>query len=373
MKVEQLLFTVADGWQTRSDVVPDLQPQLVLVFGERALLTALHIAPLRTRYAGAQLVFCSTAGEIAGTDVFEGTLTATAVAFARSTVRCLTATITQPADSRACGAALGQQLIRDGLAHVFVICDGALTNGTEFAAGLASQLPASVKVTGGLAGDGDRFQKTLVGLDELPADGRIVAIGFYGERLRLHFGCEGGWSPFGPERVVTRSAGNQLFELDGRSALALYKSYLGDQARGLPGTAFRFPLSVHPVGSAAPVVRTILSIDEAVPSMTFAGDIPLGARVRFMRASYEDILDGAARAAAAARGDAPELVLCVSCIGRRIVLGQRVEEETELVRDAVGSAAVIAGFYSYGELAPQGDGACQLHNQTMTITSIAEA
>lgn len=372
MKVEQLLFTPAGGWQARHGAAI-AAPQFVLVFGERALLTADNVAPLRQRYAGARMIYCSTAGEIAGTEVFEGTITATAVAFAHSTVRCAVATIASPADSRACGATLGQQLAGDGLAHVFVVCDGALTNGTEFAAGLAGQLPATVKVTGGLAGDGDRFQKTLVGLDELPADGRIVAIGFYGDRLRLHFGCEGGWSPFGPERIVTRSAGNQLFELDGRSALALYRSYLGEQASGLPGSALRFPLSVHPIGSAAPVVRTILSIDEAAQSMTFAGDIPQGARVRFMRASYEDILDGAARAAASARGGDAELVLCVSCIGRRIVLGQRVEEETELVRDAVGGSSVIAGFYSYGELAPQGDGACQLHNQTMTITSISEA
>ncbi|MBI5423627.1 MAG: FIST C-terminal domain-containing protein [Opitutae bacterium] len=373
MKVEQLLFTPAQEWCPHHGSLAGVAPQFVLVFGERALLTAPNLAGLRARFPSARLVCCSTAGEIVGTEVHVGSLTATAVAFERSEVRCLSTTIAQPSDSRACGAHLGRELARPDLAHVFVLCDGAITNGSEFVAGLVAHLPAAVKVTGGLAGDGDRFEKTLVGLDELPTDGRIVALGFYGTQLRVHYGCEGGWSSFGPERIVTRSVGNQLFELDGRSALDLYKSYLGDQARGLPGTAFRFPLSVHPIGAAAPVVRTILSIDDAAPSMTFAGDIPMGARVRFMRASYEDIIDGAARAATAARGDEPELVLCVSCIGRRIVLGQRTEEETELVRDAVGTRSVITGFYSYGELAPQGDGACQLHNQTMTITSLSEA
>jgi hypothetical protein len=173
---------------------------------------------------------------------------------------------------------------------------------------------------------------------------------------------------------VTRAEHNTLFELDGQSALQLYKKYLGDQAAQLPGSALRFPLCVTPAGSEHTVVRTILSIDEKAEGMVFAGDIPLGARVRFMRASYEDLIDGAAKAAEEARGPAPaELALCVSCVGRRIVLGQRTEEETESVRAVVGEQPVLAGFYSYGELAPAGNSvACQLHNQTMTITTLRE-
>lgn len=373
MKVEQLLFSSTSGWQTRTGSLDGLAPQVILVFGERTLLQSATLAPLHERHPTARLVCCSTAGEISGTDVFEGTVAATAVALERSEARCASVAIDDPAQSRACGSWLGLQLARPDLVHVFALADGALTNGTEFVAGLSATVPPGVKVTGGLAGDGDRFQKTLVGLDELPDTGRAVAIGFYGPHLRAHFGCEGGWAPFGPERAVTRSVGNQLFELDGHSALALYKSYLGEQARDLPRSALRFPLQIVPPDGSAPVVRTILSIDDTGESMTFAGDIPAGARVRFMRASHEDLIDGAARAAAALPAQGAELVLCVSCIGRRIVLGQRTEEETEIVRDAVGPRSVIAGFYSYGELAPQGAGTCQLHNQTMTITTLSEA
>lgn len=373
MKVEQWLFRPAIGWVSTRGNLTGAHASFALVFGDRALLTEENTSALRARFPRTPTVFCSTAGEICDTQVLEGTLTATIVALEQSSVTVASAKIARAEDSRACGEQIARDLAAPDLAHVFVICDGALTNGTEFVGGLLAHLPPAVKVTGGLAGDGARFQRTLVGLDELPSDGRVVALGFRGERLRVRFGCEGGWAPFGPERVVTRSAGNQLFELDGRSALALYKSYLGEQSAGLPGSALRFPLQLTPLDGAAPVVRTILSIDEQAQSMTFAGDIPVGAKVRFMRASYEDLIDGAARAASEVRGDDAELVLCVSCIGRRIVLGQRVEEETELVRDAVGAGPVIAGFYSYGELAPQGAGACQLHNQTMTLTTLTES
>lgn len=213
-----------------------------------------------------------------------------------------------------------------------------------------------------------------MGVDARPAPGRIVAVGFYGPSLRVAFGSAGGWESFGPQRIVTRAAQNTLYELDGQSALALYRKYLGEQAAELPGSALRFPLSVSPPGGENAVVRTILSIDEATQAMTFAGDILPGSRARFMRASYEDLIDGAARAAEQTNVlRDPELALCVSCVGRRIVLGQRVEEETECVRTALGGRPVLAGFYSYGELAPAGAAvACQLHNQTMTITTLRE-
>ncbi|MBX7116491.1 MAG: FIST C-terminal domain-containing protein, partial [Myxococcaceae bacterium] len=62
-----------------------------------------------------------------------------------------------------------------------------------------------------------------------------------------------------------------------------------------------------------------------------------------------------------------------SCVGRRSVLKQRTEEETEAVREVLGPKPVLTGFYSYGELAPVTRGArCQLHNQTMTVTTFSE-
>jgi hypothetical protein len=375
MKLEQRSFTLGAGWQKRAGDLESAAPQLVLLFGGRHLLeTRAPLDEVRAAWPGAQVVAASTSGEITGTEVTEDALSAVAIAFEKSRVACEATSVKDASESHAAGQTLALRLVGPELVHVFVVSDGALVNGTELARGFNETLPPGVVLTGGLAGDGTRFERTVVGLDEPPAPGRIVAVGFYGKSLRTAFGSSGGWEPFGPERAVTRSEGNVLFELDGRSALQLYKDYLGDHATQLPGSALRFPLCVTPPGAAHPVVRTILSIDDHAASMTFAGDIPAGARARFMRASYEDLIDGAARAAGQTSTLAgPQLVICVSCVGRRIVLGQRVEEETEAVREAVGPGAVLTGFYSYGELAPADSAAaCQLHNQTMTITSLRE-
>jgi len=377
VKLEQQIFdpAKAEGWRICSGSVSGIKPQLVLVFGDRLLLEkGTGLDEIRKLYPGAQVLAGSTSGEITSTEVSEGRLVATAIQLEKSRVACASARIDAVAESYHAGSELARRLSGPELAHVFVVSDGQRVNGTELARGFNEHLPPGARLSGGLAGDGARFERTVVGLDETPAPGRIVAVGFYGSALRFGSGSAGGWHEFGPERQVTRAANNTLFELDGQPALHLYKRYLGDQAANLPGSALRFPLSVKPRDADHPVVRTILSIDEKSEGMTFAGDIPEGASVRFMRASYEDLIDGAGQAADQTLTNAPaELALCVSCVGRRIVLGQRTEEETENVRSVVGAQAMLAGFYSYGELAPAGGAAaCQLHNQTMTITTLRE-
>jgi hypothetical protein len=375
MKLEQKLLDSTSTWQTRFTNLEGAMPQLVFIFGGRRVLENPEIySDLRGLYPQARLVMASSSGEISGTEVSEDCLVATAVAFDKTQILALATDVQAAPESYDVGRELARRLIGPELVHVFVVSDGQRVNGTELARGFNENLPPGVSLTGGLAGDGVRFEKTVVGLDDLPRVGRVVAVGFYGRHLRVGFGSAGGWAPFGPERVVTQSQGNTLRELDGQSALLLYRSYLGDCAAELPGSALRFPLCITPAQGGPQVVRTILSVDDAAGTMIFAGDIPLGARVRFMRASYEDLIDGAARAAEESRlQPAADLAICVSCVGRRIVLGQRTEEETEIVHETLGGAPVLAGFYSYGELAPSGGGsACQLHNQTMTITTLKE-
>ena len=372
MKIEQSIYVPGAGWESRVGALGDAQPQLVLVFGERDLLEQnLGFAELRHSYPTAHIVSASTSAAIAGCEIIEGAIAATAVAFEKTRVACAVA---PSADSRAAGKALAEQLRGPELVHVFVVSDGLRVNGTDLVCGFKQKLPPGVLLTGGLAGDGIRFERTLVGLDGPPLAGQVVAIGFYGTALCRGCGTAGGWTPFGPLRTVTRAEGNTLYELDGKSALKLYRTYLGEQAAGLPSSAQRFPLGVTRAGSEQAIVRTVISTVDSKDCMVFAGDIPMGARARFMRASYEDIIDSAGQAAEQSRGiEEPELVVCVSCLGRHIVLGQRIEEEMENVRAAVGQTAVLAGFYSNGELAPSGDStACDLHNQTMSVTSLRE-
>jgi hypothetical protein len=351
------------------------EAQLVLAFGLRGQLEEHDVhAHLKLRFPAAHIAIASTCGNLSDQIIDDSGVMCTALSLEKSTVRATRANLADYPDLPSLCRALAAELLDAGLRHVFVLSDGGLVNGTELSDTFNRALPATVTLSGDLAGDGTDFVKTVVGLDAAPTSGTIVAIGFYGDSLEFSFGSSGGWTPFGPARAVTKSEGNCLHELDGKPALQLYKTYLGDQVAGLPASALRFPLCITLPGNPAPVVRTILSIDEQANTMTFAGDVPEGASARLMHASYEDLIDGAQVAAEQATLAGAGLVLCVSCVGRRIVLGQRTEEELECVRAVFGSEPVIGGFYSYGELSPsRGMRDCQLQNQTMCITSIREA
>ncbi len=354
--------------------------QLVLVFAGRGILeTPDPLEAIQDTYPSATILGCSTAGEIADIEVNDGSLVATAIKFAGTRIESAQVPIAEvDGDSHAAGARIAGLLDPEGLRHVLVFSDGLEVNGSQLVEGLTGSLPESVTVTGGLSGDGAHFERTFVLSGTSATRGQVAAVGLYGDRIQVRSASLGGWDPFGPERKITRSEGNVLLELDGRSALELYREYLGEHADGLPGTGLLFPMAVRVGDTETPVVRTILGIDEARGSLTFAGDVPEGAHGRLMRANFERLVDGAASAAEASQGDgtglATELAILISCVGRKMVLKQRVEEEVEAVRDVLGESAAITGFYSYGEISAFTPGAkCELHNQTMTITSISES
>jgi hypothetical protein len=373
MKVEQLPWSDRAGWPAPAALS---DAELVLVFGHREALSSTKFADdIVAQWPHAARIGCSTAGQIHGTEVFDDGAIATAVKFADTRVRLATAAVTA-ADSAAAGAALAVQLAAPDLVHVLILSEGLDINGEALVRGLGEKQMANVCVSGGLSADGEHFEETVVFVDRAARTNTVAAIGLYGARLKVGCGSLGGWDSFGPERQITRSSGNVLYELDGKSALALYKRYLGDHAADLPASGLLFPLSLRTRDVSAPVVRTILSINEAEQSLTFAGDVPVGGYVRLMKANFDRLIDGAVgagRVSTEALGTEVELALLISCVGRRMVLRQRVEEEVEGVRDLVGPNAAIAGFYSYGEIAPFTPKArCELHNQTMTVTTFAE-
>ena len=379
MRIEQSRWTPSGGWEPRPPGRLE-SAHLVLVFGGPEALKGPALRDVAAAYPETHLCGCSTAGDIFDTQVSDDSLVVTAVSFERTRVVGRSTRICGPEDSRAAGERLAEALAGEGLVHVFVLSDGLKVNGSKLVEGLASRLPKNVTVTGGLSGDGPRFKETLVISSDSggdPEPNTIAAVGFYGNDLRVGYASLGGWDPFGPERLITRSEGNVLYELDNRSALELYKTYLGPHASDLPASGLLFPLSLRTGEGDTPVVRTILSVDEEDRSMTFAGDLPTGSYARFMKANFDRLIDGAvgaARTSYQAVGSAsPDLALLVSCVGRKLVLGQRVEEEVEGVRDILGKRTVLAGFYSYGEISPfTPDARCELHNQTMTITTLSE-
>lgn len=326
--------------------------------------------------SGRDLLGCSTGGEIHGCDVSDETISATALSFASTTLSAAEAQVEDQSGSFAAGQAVGGQLARPGLQAIFVLSDGLKINGSELVRGLRSVVGDDVVVTGGLAGDGARFGTTYVGLNTPPQPGKVAAVGFYGEELVVGHGSCGGWDVFGPERRITKADANILHELDGLPALDLYKRYLGEEAAQLPGSALLFPLRVYPPDKPnEAIVRTIVGIDEAARTMTFAGDMPEGYSAQLMRGNFDRLIQGAATAAEQAL-TAPIgecVAILISCIGRKLLLGQRIREEVEAVHDVLGNATHMTGFYSYGEVSPhEFTGSTELHNQTMTITTFSE-
>ena len=378
MKIQQKRFSKPRGWEVvRDDRVDPSLCHLVLVFASREILAdAAVFNAIKSSYPHAEILLNSTAGEIYDTHVYENTLTLTAIVFEKTSIHSSAIQLEDAGSSFDAGKQLAGGLDPEGLKSVLVIADGRRVNGSELVVGLQKHLPEGTIITGGLAGDGEKFEKTLVGLNEPPLEGRIAAIGFYGRNLFVTYGSISGWDPFGPDRLITRSEGNILYELDGKPALDLYKLYLGEYAQELPRAALLFPLHIRTTGEYNSTVRTVLSVSEENKSLTFAGNVPRGAHARLMKVNMNRLINSASAAAKHSSNDKiiyPELAILISGAGRKLVLDQRVEEEVEAVRETYGSKTALTGFYAYGEIAPSFNFLkCELHNQTMTITTLTE-
>jgi len=378
MNIEQTIWTEQGGWSSKYPGSLSKTADLVLAFGATAILNKNDLLQnIIKDFPNAHILGCSTSGEICGPSVYDDSLVITVIQFEHTKIKGTKTSIYSREESFEAGANLAESLDKDGLVHVLLLSDGLCVNGSELVKGICNHLPENIKVTGGLSGDGNRFSKTLVALNDSAKENTIAALGFYGDRLKVGYGSLGGWDPFGPERLITCSEGNILYELDGKSALELYKLYLGKHAEGLPATGLLFPLSLRLEGRKNGLVRTILAVNEEDQSMTFAGDVPEGAYARFMKANFDRLVDGAIDAAklscSTIGSSSPDLALLISCVGRKMILKQRIEEEVEAVQEVLGPETRMTGFYSYGEISPvTGNGKCQLHNQTMTITVFTE-
>jgi len=380
MKLETFCYTPQSAWSVASFPPLDSKQTWVIVFGGPDFIdTPEPVFEIIRAYPNSHVVGCSSSGEIFGTSISDGSLAVGVIQFEHTTLASITQPVQVIQESFAVGQAIAQQLNQPALRAVFILSDGLKVNGSELVRGLNTALPHSVIVTGGLAGDGDQFKRTWVIKDGSLQSGFVSAVGLYGDRVKIGHGSRGGWDIFGPERLVTRSNSNILYELDDKPALQVYKEYLGEHAAGLPGSAFYFPLALR-ANTSDPkrVVRTVLAIDEANQAIVSAGDIPQGHLAQLMRGNFDRLVDGAAEAAQMTRQQQPEaapmLSIAVSCVGRRLVLGERTEEELEAACEVLLPGTQQIGFYSYGEISPHdAGGSCDFHNQTMTLTTISEA
>lgn len=324
------------------------QANLVLAFAERTTLETLNpYAQLKQKFPNASIVISSASGQISNSKLVEEQVVVTAIQFEHTPIKAIEIEVDPTHAKSYLGKRVQNELVTSDLTALLVLSEGSFVNGTDLIEELKAETSYTIPIFGGIAGDGYLFEKTLVGLDRDAVANTIVVVGFYGSRLQFGFGSEGGWSDFGPEREVTLSTKNKVFKIGDRYALDIYKEYLGKYAEELPGSSLYFPLSMKESPDAEPVVRTILSIDEEEKSMTFAGNLPEGALVKFMKGNSDKLIDASYKAASNTvvdTHDYTKIALLISCVGRKIVLGDRVEEEIEAVREVLGKKVMLFGF-----------------------------
>ncbi len=374
MKVQQFTL-VPYSWRDDLDKIT-IPANLFLMFVSPQFSEKEEVLKqINIKFPEATVIGCSTAGEISDVHVNDYSISLTAVQLEKTGHSLELVEVKDMKYSYRAGQELASKLKKPDLQHLLVLSDGLNVNGGDLVSGLKNVLP-DVSITGGLAADGPDFKSTfLIANDKIEVN-RILGLGFYGKDLKVGYSSKGGWDSFGIERLVTRSHKNILYELDGQPALQIYKSFLGEEAKNLPSAALLFPLKMRDNETDKPLVRTVLGVNEEEQSMTFAGNIHQGSYVRLMKANIDRLINGAENSAKSATEivkESADLAILISCVGRRLVLKQLIEEEVEVVRDVIGNNPKITGFYSYGEIAPHGEfSPCELHNQSMTITTLTE-
>ncbi len=374
MKVDQNLWAHAK-WE--KEFVPGLKPHLCFLFGSRFTLELdfkRATEQLRSVYPGANLITVSTAGNIINDSLIDDAIVATCIELEKTSIRTGSFTLGDEEDE-ILGARIADFFNSEDLCYL-VLFSASGVNAGNILKGINSVYKGRVPVSGGVAGDDTRFEKTLVGVNEKVSTEQLVGVGFYGKDLIVSHGSKGGWDKFGPIRKVTKAEGNLLFELDHEPVLDLYKKYLGDKAKDLPASGLLFPMCIIEDETKEPIVRGIQNIDESKNALLLYGDIEEGQNIQLMRANFDELITGASNSAKETfevnKGE-PELALLISCVARRMVLGQMTEEELLETKKIFGPKTALCGFYSYSELSPVlGDNTCHLHNQTMTITTFLE-
>lgn len=376
MKIETLNYKDKQ-WQIDENILEKNKTDIVLIFGNRNVIkTEESYLELKKIYPNADIVGCSSSGNILGESIVKSSLVGTAISFDKGYVKTSIKDFLFSDDPYIVSQELVEALPKENLQHIFLLSDGLNMNGSMLAKGANSLLDTNISITGGLAADGMDFEETWVVANGVARQNRMVAIGFYGESLHVSSGCYAGWEEFGIYRHITKSEGNIVYEIDNQPALDLYKKYLGEYAKDLPNSGLEFPFNVKETRDSPAIIRSVLAINEEEKTLIFAGDVPEGSYARLMKADIDGLIDGSETAAKSIvkHNKKDALALVVSCVGRRVVLNQLTDEELEVVGDTLGENVHLTGFYSYGELAPHSNEllSCELHNQTMTLTAIYE-
>jgi len=292
-------------------------------------------------------------------------------------------------DEAACGVALVEDIRRqtslDDALSLLVLPNGMGGDGVKVIEGLHSALGPNIEIVGGYLGDDERFESTFQYHDGKVYKDAIPGLLFSGQGFRTGVGVRSGFASIGNRFYCTQAKGNVVGQFDEERALDVYKEFLGEElSKKLPGVCLEYPFGlidekVSIRGKEYFQLRCGLSVDHERGTISLAASIPEGSPITLTTASRGDIINGARLAAEQAQeslaGAKPQAVLMFSCVGRKLVLGRRTQEEVSAVRSVLGEDVPLLGFYTYGEIGPidkmQGElAATRFHNETVVVWAL---
>lgn len=270
-------------------------------------------------------------------------------------------------DEAACAASLVDDIcstvaVKDALS-LLVFPDGMGGDGIRVIEGLHSVLGSGFEIVGGYLGDDERFESTFQYYDGKIYRDTIVGLLISGRgEFITGIGVRSGFRSIGNRFYCTAAEGNVVKKFEEERALDLYKKFLGEaRSRRLPGICLEYPFGLIDEKSSIQgkeyfQLRCGLAVDHTMGTISLAASVPEGSPITLTAASRGEIIDGAKLAAQQARdslqGAKPLAIFMFSCVGRKLVLGRRTQEEVTAVRKILGEDVPLIGFYTYGEMGP---------------------
>ncbi|HIM74823.1 MAG TPA: EAL domain-containing protein [Campylobacterales bacterium] len=265
------------------------------------------------------------------------------------------------------GVHIAKELISEDTKLIISFTDGLSTNGEEYAKGISS-VSSDVILSGGLAGDNGKLIQTYVFTKNEMTSNGAVAVSLSGTVLNITTSYSFDWLPVGKELIVTKAINNRVYEIDGMSTVDIYAKYMGHElAVRLPNIGIEFPL-VFEVDGVLVGRAVVLKHEDG--SLTFAGNIQEGTKVRFGVGDIEDILKNTnytTRKMLSKIKYKPEAIFVYSCMARRRFMKEYMYDEL----DILSNIGAVSGFFTYGEFYHEGK-SNQLLNETMTLLVMSE-
>jgi hypothetical protein len=361
-------------------------PKVLIVFGAMRFNHRELLAGISSVAKDIPMVGGTTAGEISSSGFSTGSVVV--MALSNEDLEFVTGIgYDMSSDEAACSVAMANDILKkaafDPNASLLVFPNGMGGDGLKVLEGLQLVLGKDFEITGGYLGDDERFECTYQYYNGVVYKDTIVGLMVMKKKgFRTGVGVRSGFTSIGNSFICTSSEGNVVKEFEHTKALEMYKDFLGEErASRLPAVCLEYPFGIvdrNPVDNTESLfqLRCGLSVDHEKGTISLAASIPEGSEVTLTTASRGDIINGAREAAAQAKkalaGATPMAIIMFSCVGRKLVLGRRVQEEVDAVLECIGPDVPLIGFYTYGEIGPIDQtrkelSSVKFHNETVVL------